>query len=182
MRLPWTTRQEILDYEACYINRQREDRRDLEEAVIGFKENVQSRGYLLPDELRQMGGNWLRTRSFSSNIDQNPSGVIERITGEAFGLADDWEKLLKLTEIKGIGKVVASAILHLYDEGDYPMLAKPALRTIGIEVDDVDYDEPFWREYINFSRAKAECYNVCMRTLDRALYVRGNPRGVCCDP
>ena len=44
------------------------------------------------------------------------------------------------------------------------------LRTIGIDNKKVNYDEPFWRKYVNLCRVKAERYDVSMRTLDRALY------------
>ena len=61
-------------------------------------------------------------------------------------------------------------ILHLYDEGDYLILDKHALCSIGINHKKVNYDEPFWRKYVKFCREKADCHGVCMRTLDRALY------------
>ncbi len=41
---------------------------------------------------------------------------------------------------------------------------------IGIDNQKVNYDEPFWRKYVNLCRAKAECYDVSIRALDRALY------------
>ena len=70
----------------------------------------------------------------------------------------------------GVGESVASVILHLYDEGDYPILDKNALSSIGIDSRKVKYDEPFWRKYVKFCCTEAERYDVPMRTLDRALY------------
>ena len=95
---------------------------------------------------------------------------IKRITGEAFALTDDWEKLSKLRKIKGVrGKgVVASAILHLCDEGCYPFFSAYARRAIEIEQEELD--EPLWREYVDCCREAATTHKVCMRTLDRALY------------
>ena len=103
-------------------------------------------------------------------MNRNSPDDIKEITGAAFHLNDDWEKLSKLMEIKGAGGkgVVASAILHLYDEGDYPIFSAYSRRALGIDQEEVD--EPLWREYVDFCRAKAECYGVSMRTLDRALY------------
>ena len=175
MRFPFTTRQEILDWEACYLNDQSEERQAEEQAVIALKESVETRrtpenpkGYLLKAELRQMA-KW-KDRFVPSKIDRNPPGVIERITGEAFSLDDDWEKLEKLTEIYGVAGSVASVILHLYDKKRYPILDVHALRSIGIDNQSVNYDEPFWREYVNLCREKAEHYDVSMRALDQALF------------
>ena len=111
-----------------------------------------------------------KDRFVPSKIDQNPTGLIEQITGEAFRLDDDWEKIEKLKEIYGVAASVASVILHLYDEGDYPLIDVHALRSIGIDSKKINYDEPFWRKYVDFCRAKAEHYDVSMRALDRALY------------
>ena len=175
MQFPFTTQKEILDWEACYLKDQSEKRRDQEQAVIDLKAKVETRktpetpqGYLSQPELRQMG-KW-KDRFVPSKIDQNPPGLIEKITGEAFGLNDDWEKLSKLTEIYGVAASVASVILHLYDEGDYPLIDVHALRTIGIDSQTINYDEPFWRKYLDLCRAKAERYDLSMRALDRALY------------
>lgn len=175
MLFPFTTQKEILDWEACYIEDQSEKRGDQEQAVIDLKERVATRqtpetpeGYLSQPELRQMG-KW-KDRFVPSKIDKNPPGLIEKITGEAFSLNDDWEKIEKLKEIYGVAASVASVILHLYDEGDYPLIDVHALRSIEIDSQTINYDEPFWRKYVDLCRAKAERYDVSMRALDRALY------------
>lgn len=182
MQIPFTTRQEILDWAACYIENQREDRRELEEILIGFRGNIQSLEYLLPEVLHDdMTGNdipeWVRQRALRYWIDRNPSGAIEMITREAFSLSDDWAKLSKLREIKGCGGngVVASAILHLYDKGCYPFLSEYSLRAV--KGNGKEINESLWRKYIRICREAVECYDVPIRTLDRALYARGNPDG-----
>ena len=174
MQFPFTTQKEILHWEARYLKNLSERSRDREQAVIALKEKVETRktpetpqGYLNQSELRQMA-KW-KDRFIPSKIDKNPPGVIEKITGEAFGLNDDWEKIKKLKEIYGVAASVASVILHLYDPKKYPILDVHALRTIGIDNTKVNYDEPFWRKYVKFCREKADCHDVCMRTLDRAF-------------
>ena len=175
MQFPFTTQKEILHWEARYLKNLSERSRDREQAVIALKEKVETRktpetpqGYLNQSELRQMA-KW-KDRFIPSKIDKNPPGVIEKITGEAFGVNDDWEKIKKLKEIYGIAASVASVILHLYDPKKYPILDVHALRTIGVDNKKVNYDEPFWRKYVKFCCEKADCHDVCMRTLDRALY------------
>ena len=137
MQFPFTTQQEILDWEARYIARQSEERQRQEQDVIDIKENVTSRetsntpgGYLRQTELRKMG-DWIRS-ALTYHIDNNPPGRVKEITKEAFSLDDDWEKLEKLTGIDGVREPVASGILHLYDRKKYPFLSHHALRSIGI--------------------------------------------------
>ena len=180
MQFPFTTQREILDYEARYINGQSEKRQILERNVIDIKENVRARrshetpgGYLCYDELCLMA-EW-KHRALPFHIKQNPQELIERVTSEAFSPGDDWEKLRKLTRdhsgLRGVRQSVASVILHLYDRKRYPILDEHALRSVGITEEYVHGPEyPFWQEYVNLCRAKSECYNVSMRTLDRALW------------
>ena len=175
MQFPFTTQEEILSWETRYIESQSERRQRQEQAVIDIKEKVLARetheapgGYLRQPELREMG-KW-KDRFVPSKIDKNPPGVIEKITGEAFGLDDDWEKIKKLKDIYGVAESVASVILHLYDPKKYPILDVHALRSIGIDNKEVNYDAPFWRKYVNFCREKAESHDVSMRTLDRTLW------------
>lgn len=183
MIFPFTNTEEILHWATRYIEDQSEKRQRQEQAVIDIKENVQARrtretpqGYLSPSELHQMA-QW-KDRFVPSKIDENPPRLIEEITGETFGSDDDWEKLEKLTEIYGVAESVASVILHLYDPEKYPILDKHALRSIGINNREVNYDEPFWRQYVTLCRASAMRYNVSMRTLDRALYKYSESDGV----
>ena len=175
MLFPFTNKDEILDWADRYTKEQSDERQCQEEDVIKIEKNVKSRqthektgGYLTKCELIEMGA-WKRW-TLPSKIENNPDGRVEKITAEAFGLCDDWKKLEKLTSIEGVGESVASVILHLYDEGDYPILDVHALWSLTIDHNDVFYDEPFWKEYVEFCQAKAECHGVCMRKLDQALW------------
>ena len=180
MQFPFTTKQEILHWESLYTEGQSERRQRQEQAVIDIKENVRSRetsetpgGYLLTSELREMA-RW-KHRALPSHIDNNPTGHVEQITAEAFSLDDDWEKLKKLISyhggLHGVRQSVASVILHLYDPKKYPILDHHALRSVRITEEYVSGPEyPFWQEYVDLCRAKAKCYDVSMRAIDRALW------------
>ena len=176
MQLPFTTKKEIHDREACYIDGQSEKRQCEEQTVIDLRKKAHTRqshktpgGYLLIAELRKMA-QW-KSHFLPSKIDENdPPKLIEEITAAAFYLDDDWEKLKKLKDIYGVSESVASVILHLYDRKEYPILDVHALRSIGIDNKEVNYDAPLWRKYVNFCRTEAERYEVSMRKLDRALY------------
>ena len=179
MQFPFTTRKEILDWAARYLkNLSKKDQRQ-EQAVIDLKEKVKSRqksdtpgGYLLTAELKEMGG-W-KHWTLPSKMDKNPRGHVEKITGEAFNLDDDWEKLKKLISyyggLDGVRQSVASVILHLYDPKKYPILDEHALRSVGIKEEYVHGPKyPFWQEYVDLCRAEAERYDVSMRTLDPGI-------------
>ena len=78
--------------------------------------------------------------------------------------------LMKYEGLHGVGQSIASTILHLYDQERYPIFDPHAFYSIRIDKKEVEYDCSFWKEYVKFCQAKAKCHEVCMRTLDRALY------------
>ena len=179
MIFPFTNREEILYWATLYTEDQKPKRKRQEEDVIKIREKVETRkkpetpgGYLTKNELIEMGG-WKR-HTLPSQMVNNPDGHVEKITAEVFRLDDDWEKLEKLMDrcegLDGVGQPVASTILHLYDPERYPVFDIHAPRSIRIKKEDVEGDKKFWEKYVKFCRAKADCHDVCMRTLDRALY------------
>ena len=179
MLFPFTNKDEILYWATLYTDAQKPKRKQKEEDVIKIRENVEGRkkpetpgGYLTKTELMEMG-DWKR-HTLPSQIKNNPDGHVEKITAEVFSLDDDWEKLEKLMDrcegLHGVGQPVASTILHLYDPERYPVFDIHALRSIRIKKKEVEGDKKFWKKYVKYCQAKAECHDVCMRTLDRALY------------
>ena len=172
MLFPFTIKDEILYWEARYIKAQKKERQDQEKAVRKIKDSVDAKGYLTQPELMEMA-RW-KDRFAPSNIKYNSPERIEAVTRDAFRPDDDWKKLEKLMGsyggLYGVGQSIASTILHLYDEGDYPIFDPHALYSIRIKKEEVEGDKKFWKEYVKFCQAKADCHGVCMRTLDRALY------------
>ena len=174
MLFPFTNKDEILYWADCYTKGQKPKRQRQEEKVRKFKEIVDKEGYLPKHELMEMA-HWKDPRFARSNIKNgNSSGHIEAVTREAFRPGDDWEKLKKLMGyydgICGVGQSVASTILHLYDPERYPIFDPHALYSIRINKEEVEGDKEFWKEYVKLCREKSDCHDVCMRTLDRALY------------
>ena len=100
---------------------------------------------------------------------ENTEDFIKEITESAFAATDDWAKLLTLTQLQGIGQPTASAILHLFDEGQYPILDIHALWSVGLPWKKRS-SYPFWPKYIEFCREIANRSDVSMRELDRALW------------
>ena len=138
-----------------------------EQQVIEFRDEIQRQGYLTKDELHRVAY-WKSHRRAALTL-ENPDNFIKEITRQAFTFTDDWEKLLSLTRLRGIREPTASAILHLYDKGQYPILDIHALWSAGLERKKrTSY--PFWLEYIEFCRDIANQNRIEMRTLDRALW------------
>ena len=168
----------------CYTDEQTIVEQFVEQYLIGLKDTVLARnshgGYLRKDELYDLVY-WKSSRS-ARWINDNCKSCVKEITAKAFCLNDDWEKLKKLVYsyggLKGVGVPVASAILHFYDKDDYPIVDKHALCTLNINYENEKYNKKFWQEYVDFCRAKAECYDVSMRTLDRALWKYSQSRAV----
>ena len=150
-----------------YTKRQREKDRVKEQELIDLTPNVLRRGYLTKQELHTIA-RWKSHRRAALTL-ENTNDFIKEITEGAFTSPDDWTKLLMLTQLQGIGQPTGSAILHLYDEGDYPILDIHALWSVGMEW-TARNSYPFWLDYIELCRDIANRNNVSMRELDRALW------------
>ena len=109
---------EISDLANQYTECQRESNRVREEYLIGLKSRVQERGCLIQGELYELA-RWKSPRRATLTL-ENTSAFIEEITERAFTATDNWTKLRTLTKLQGVGSPTASAILHLYDEGESP--------------------------------------------------------------
>lgn len=158
-----------------YTERQREENRQREQYLIDLRCDVLVRGYLTKQELHTIA-RWKSPRRAALTL-ENTDGFIREITEGAFTSTDDWTKLLTLTQLQGIGQPTASAILHLYDEGAYPILDIHALWSVGLPWEKrMSY--PFWSEYIGFCRDTANRNDVLMRELDRALWKFSSDYGI----
>ena len=158
---------EIGDWANRYTERQREKDRIKEQELINLKPEVQNRGYFTKEELHKIA-RWKSPRRAALTL-ENTDDFIKDVTERAFTATDNWTKLLTLTQLQGIGQPTASAILHLYDEGQYLILDIHALWSVGLEwTARVSY--PFWLEYVEFCRNTADKNSVSMRDLDRALW------------
>ena len=176
MRLPFSTTKEIQDWADRYNKNQTSVQKLIEKYLMGLKKTVRElkkprtpSGYLPYHEFYDLY-EWKLKRKPKS-LKRNSKNEIQEITGEAFRLNNDWEKLDKLTEIHDVGQSVASVILHLCDQKEYPILDQHALRSLAIDEKYIYGPEyPFWQKYVDFCCEQAKRYNVSMRTLDRALW------------
>ena len=163
-----------IDYWAnIYTEYQTPEGQERENQVIEFQDGIQERGHLIRYELYKVA-EWVLSVYGESTADptlENPDTLIQVTTRQAFTSTGDLEKLQSLTQsgLKGIGQTTASAVLHLYDNGQYPILSKRALWSVGER--GRDYYPPWlWLRYIEFCRDIANRNGRDMRTLDRALW------------
>ena len=167
----WATR-----YTEC----QGEDNCEREKLLIGWRKTILSRGHLTKYELHTVA-RWILYDFGKDAAEPTKNNADDRImiaTRQAFAARDDWEKLRHLTSLEGVGETVASAILHLYDEKEYPILSHHALWSVGLERQERS-EYPFWPEYIVFCRDIADRTGKDMRTLDRALWRYSKDGGEC---
>lgn len=150
-----------------YVEHANEKNIEIEKGLMDLKCVVQQRGYLTKEELYRVA-HWKSPRR-SGLVLENSEESVKNITARAFASDNDNEKYIELTNLKGIGVPIASAILHFYDKGMYPIVDIHALWSCGLEwTPRISY--PFWEEYIHFCRGLAERNDVDMRTVDRALW------------
>ena len=135
---------------------------------------VQERGYLTKPELVRLAEwklpeRWKRgeKRGKLGLVETNSPDDIEEITRNAFLATDDSNSIRCLRRLDGIGWAVGSAILHWFYEGRYPIWDRHARWSVQIDKDHCSFKR--WKAYVKFCRAIADKYEVCMRTLDRAL-------------
>ena len=162
---------EIEDLAIRYTECQQEENREREEQLIGLRKKILRQGHLTKYELYTVAL-WklcVYGEDAAEPALKNADDHIKIATRQAFTSRDDWEKLCALTQLQGIGQSVASAILHLYDERQYPILDIHALWSVGRKFRQRS-SYPFWPEYIAFCRDIANRNSIEMRTLDRALW------------
>ena len=143
------------------------NKRELEERLIALQSTVQEQGCMNFDQLRIVA-EW-KSHRILHHIDRNCPDFVEMITEQAFDAKPAWAKLMTLTALHGVGESVASAILHLFDTADYPIMDRKAEWSVGFDWDSGQI-YPLWQEYVNDCREIANKQDIKMRTLDRALW------------
>ncbi|MXV82564.1 hypothetical protein F4Z98_04250 [Candidatus Poribacteria bacterium] len=161
-----------IDYWANrYTECQSASGRERENQVIGFRGKIQGQGSLTQYHLYKVIDWVLSVYGVDAvgSASRNNETHIELTTRQAFTVTDDWEKLMTLTALSGIRQTTASAILHLYDKEQYPILSGRALWSVEEPKRDY-YPDWLWLKYIEFCRDIVKRNEIEMRTLDRALW------------
>ena len=153
-----------------YIQCQSLRSRKAEDFLIERNICIQRKGFMTLKELDSLSL-WKSVRQSKRVREDNCESTVKCVTKSAFESNNDWDKLKKLMTLEGISYARASAILHLYDEGCYPIIDIYAVWSVDKNdtVKNSSYTKKFWCEYVPFCRRLASRNGVEMRTVDRAL-------------
>lgn len=106
------------------------------------------------------------TRLYESNSQE----LVREVSDVAFHASNEELKIRVLTLLSGCSYPVASVILHFKYPNRYPILDFRALWSLrGINPPN-QYNYEFWQEYVDEVRAKAEEFDIDIRTLDKVLW------------
>ena len=160
---------EIRHWAERYRQCQKLRSRQWEQTLIERKGSIQRERCMTLDELYDISY-WKSRRQSKRVRDKNCESMVNGVTKVAFASDNDWGKLKTLMDLEGISYARASAILHLYDEGCYPIIDIYAVWSVD-KNDTVknSYTKKFWGAYVPFCRGLANHNGVGMRTVDRAL-------------
>lgn len=152
----------------------------IENLVCGVKE----RGYLTKCELIKVA-KWKvsKERNTIRNVIKNDPDDVKEMTQSAFrATVDDSINYLYNRRrqhgmgLHGVRIPVGSAILHWFHECRYPIWDRYAIWSAQLDKSQYRNDFERWKAYTLFCRDVAKRYNVCMRTLDRALFEYGKAK------
>ena len=161
----------ILDYADQYPLEYDDDVKEIKCHVINQR-------HLSLSDLKVIG-KWKvkRKRNTMPNIIKNTNACVIDITSIALSSdTSDRDRIKSLQRLRGVGPAVASAILHWFHEDPYPIWDKFARTALGFDPKQGYLKVNDWKDYTSRFQCIMERRNVGKRTLDRALWVFGNPK------
>ena len=143
---------------------------------------VKERGYLTKTELvklacRKLPDRWKRGKDEGKLglVKTNSPDDVKRFTRDAFLSTEERHSIRCLMwrtgGLPGVGSAIGSAILHWFHDDCYPIWDINARWSVQIDKNYCSFTR--WKAYTLFCRDIADEYEVCMRTLDRALFKYG---------
>lgn len=140
-----------------------------ESRLVTIGPDVRKVGYLNRDQLVDVVC-WVTTRVYPRDLAEgNDPDFVKDITSSAFMANDERNSIKVLTELRGVGRPIGSAVLHLFHKDLYPFLSQRSLWSVRADASK-SQSLGFWMDYVSFCRDVACRNNVSMRTLDRALW------------
>src|SRR5665213_3547035 len=101
---------------------------DLETILAGYGKAAWKRGYYNRREFIRICL-WKTGQQKQSYLSLAERDII-RVTGEAFKISDERDRIEKLCELKGVGIPVASALLTFYDPENYAIIDRPCTEVL----------------------------------------------------
>jgi len=132
------------------------------------------RGHMTKAELRRVAKWKWRGGRVAQLVDTNTPEEVKEITAVSFAARSERLRVGALLSLAGVGWPMASVILHFAFRDRYPILDKRTMHAVG---NSTNYTFDLWDEYSELCRREAKRLDVCMRKLDRALWVVGGSKG-----
>ena len=139
--------------------------------MFELRRDVCERGWLNRNQLQEVAL-WLLPKkdreTAEKHVLKNSEEDVVAATAVALSSCNpytQWEWLCGLQH--GVRAPVASAVLHWFADGNYPIASKQSLWSCGVGGGIADVSD--WIAYTQFCRELAAEHNITMRTLDRAL-------------
>lgn len=171
---------ETLASEYCVAKTESEQKQlDEEREVMKLAKDAGQRGQLTRAEFVRIA-RWKSQRPLQ-RYQQNPDEQVEAVTQRAFALQNDSEKVIALTELRGVKVRTATAILHMCFPTSFPLLDVWAMVSLGVgrqtteQWDELDWLR-IWPSYIDVCRAIAARNPFDLRTIDRAVWAFGEEK------
>ena len=111
-----------------------------------------------------------RTRQLCA---KNTEADVKEVTKISFAANSERLRIGALLALDGVQWPMASVILHFGFPDQYPILDKRTMKSVG---GSSNYTIELWKEYTDLCVAKAIEYNVSLRCIDKALWVRGGKK------
>ena len=151
---------------------------EYDDVVKGIKCHVINQRHLSLSDLKVVG-KWKVKRGLNTGryiIKNCNARVIDNTSIALSSDTSDGDRIKSLKCLHGVGDAVASAILHWFHEDPYPIWDKFARTALGFDPKQNYFKGNDWQDYTSRFRCIMERRNVGKRTLDRALWVFGNPK------
>ena len=148
---------------------------DCDTDIKNLVPKVKKRGYLKKTELETLIDWKLECRWKQRGLcfaNKNDPDDVKEITCKAFRETDDIKSIRCLLRLHSVGWAIGSAILHWFHEGRYPIWDIHAKSSLQLDK-GLDGSNERWKAYVKYCKDIADQYEVCMRTLDRALFEYG---------
>ena len=165
-------RSKIQEWSRCYNV-------DVDTCIKNLVCGVKERGYLRKCELVTLAcwklpDRWKRGEQQGKLglVKTNSPDDVEEITRKAFRETDDVKSIRCLRRLKGVGWAIGSAILHWFHNDRYPIWDIHAKWSLQLDK-GLNGSNKRWKAYVKYCKNIADEYEVCMRTLDRALFRYG---------
>jgi len=146
----------------------------LEECIVQITKNAKRRGYYKKNEFRSVCFWKIGPRKINKWTNNSEKDIVE-ITKKALKQPDTEKAIKILEELSGVGRGIASTLLHFGHENPFPIIDKYAIFAAYKEKLNY-YSYKLWDQYVKDCREFAEKRKIEMRILDKALWVYGKEK------